>query len=36
MEKLEKRLSELQAEGNFVDLKIYGLIDLARKHLMTR
>lgn len=36
MEKLEERLLELQAEGNFVDLKIYGLIDLARKHLMTR
>ncbi|MDQ7787118.1 MAG: NUDIX hydrolase [Thermodesulfovibrionales bacterium] len=36
VEKLEERLSELQAEGNFVDLKIYGLIELARKHLTQR
>ena len=36
VEKLEERLSELQAEGNFVDLKIYGLIGLARKNLMLR
>jgi len=36
LEKLEEKLLELQAKGNFVDLKIYGLIDLARKHLMTQ
>jgi 8-oxo-dGTP pyrophosphatase MutT (NUDIX family) len=33
LEELDQRLSELQAEGNCVDLKIYGLIDLAKKHL---
>lgn len=36
VENLEEKLSALQAEGNFVDLKIYGLIELARKHLTPR
>jgi 8-oxo-dGTP pyrophosphatase MutT (NUDIX family) len=36
LEKLDKKLSDLQAEGNCVDLKIYGLIELAKKHLMSR
>ena len=30
---VESRLSSLNAEGNAIDLKIYGLIELARKHL---
>jgi ADP-ribose pyrophosphatase len=36
LEKLDKKLADLQAEGNCVDLKIYGLIELAKKHLMSR
>lgn len=30
---LDKRLSELRAEGFYVDLKIYGLVELAKRFL---
>lgn len=30
---LDHKLSALQSEGNYVDLKIFGLIELARKYL---
>lgn len=30
---LDFKLSEFRAEGNYVDLKIFGLIELARKYL---
>ncbi|MEW6674856.1 MAG: NUDIX hydrolase [Nitrospirota bacterium] len=30
---LYNKLSNLQSEGNYVDLKIYGLMELARKYL---
>jgi ADP-ribose pyrophosphatase len=30
---LDYKLSTLQLEGNYVDLKIYGLMELAKKHL---
>jgi ADP-ribose diphosphatase len=30
---MNSRLSSLSSEGNAIDLKIYGLIELARKHL---
>ncbi|MBM4140620.1 MAG: NUDIX hydrolase [Nitrospira sp.] len=30
---LDHRLSVLQSEGNYVDLKVLGLIELAKKHL---
>jgi len=31
---LYKKLSALRSEGNLIDLKIYGLLELARKHLV--
>lgn len=36
LENLDQKLAELQAEGNYIDLKIYGLIELAKKHLTQR
>jgi 8-oxo-dGTP pyrophosphatase MutT (NUDIX family) len=36
LDTLDKKLADLQAEGNCVDLKIYGLIELAKNHLMPR
>lgn len=30
---LDHRLSVLQSEGNYVDLKVFGLIEMAKKHL---
>lgn len=30
---LYQRLSELRSKGNFIDLKIYGLLELAKRHL---
>jgi ADP-ribose pyrophosphatase len=36
LEKLDQKLAHLQAEGNCVDLKIYGLIKLTKKYLMPR
>jgi len=29
---IESALSDLQSEGNYIDLKVYGLIELAKKH----
>jgi ADP-ribose pyrophosphatase len=31
--KIESVLSELQSEGNYIDLKVYGFIELAKRHL---
>jgi ADP-ribose pyrophosphatase len=33
IKEVESRLSALRSEGNYVDLKIFGLIELAKKHL---
>jgi ADP-ribose pyrophosphatase len=33
IKKVESRLSVLRSEGNYIDLKIFGLIELAKKHL---
>lgn len=33
IDELEHKLSALRSEGNYVDLKIYGLIELAKKSL---
>jgi ADP-ribose pyrophosphatase len=33
IKKVESRLSALRSEGNYIDLKIFGLIELAKKHL---
>jgi 8-oxo-dGTP pyrophosphatase MutT (NUDIX family) len=33
LNELDSKLSELRSNGNYVDLKIYGLIELAKKHL---
>jgi len=33
MNELYKRLSALQSEGNLIDLKIYGLLELAKRYL---
>jgi len=30
---LYDRLSDLRSEGNLIDLKIYGLVELAKRHL---
>lgn len=32
----DSKLSELRANGDYVDLKIYGLIELAKKHLESK
>lgn len=31
--RIESVLSDLQSEGNYIDLKVYGFIELAKKHL---
>jgi 8-oxo-dGTP pyrophosphatase MutT (NUDIX family) len=31
---LDQKLSVLKSEGNLIDLKIYGLVELAKKHLV--
>jgi ADP-ribose pyrophosphatase len=36
MDKLDDTLSALRSEGNYVDLKIYGLIELAKKHIVRK
>jgi 8-oxo-dGTP pyrophosphatase MutT (NUDIX family) len=34
MREFDATLSKLRSEGNFIDLKIYGLIELAKKYLL--